>query len=92
MSHASHTAHINRVNRIEGQVKGIKAMIEEEKYCVDILTQIKAARSALKSLELLILEGHAGHCITNAVKSGSAAETEKMINEIIDLVKRSSKS
>ena len=68
---ADHKSHLARVNRIEGQVKGIKGMIEEGKYCVDILTQIKAIRSALKGLELQILEGHANHCLLNAVKSGS---------------------
>tara|TARA_B100001971_G_scaffold84647_1_gene78075 strand:+ start:189313 stop:189480 length:168 start_codon:yes stop_codon:yes gene_type:complete len=53
-SHADHRSHLSRVNRIEGQIRGIKNMIEEEKYCVDILIQIKAIRSALKGLELRI--------------------------------------
>ena len=70
-SHADHRSHLSRVNRIEGQIRGIKNMIEEEKYCVDILIQIKAIRSALKGLELRILEGHANHCLMNAVSSGS---------------------
>ncbi len=89
---ADHKSHLTRVNRIEGQVKGIKGMIEEGKYCVDILTQIKAIRSALKGLELQILEGHANHCLLNAVKSGSKKDAEEKINEIMELIKKSSKS
>lgn len=89
---ADHKAHLTRVNRIEGQVKGIKNMIGEGKYCVDILVQVKAVRSALKSLELLILEGHANTCLLNAVKSGSKKETEEKIKEIMELIKKSSKS
>lgn len=89
---ADHKSHLSRVNRIEGQVRGIKNMIEEGEYCVNILTQIKAIRSALKGLELHILEGHANHCLMNAVDSGSKKETKEKINEIMDLIKRSSKS
>ena len=89
---ADHKSHLARVNRIEAQVKGIKGMIEEGKYCVDILTQIKAIRSALKGLELQILEGHANHCLLNAVKSGSKKDAEEKINEIMELIKKSSKS
>ncbi len=89
---ADHKSHLARVNRIEGQVKGIKGMIEEGKYCVDILTQIKAIRSALKGLELQILEGHANHCLLNAVKLGSKKDAEEKINEIMELIKKSSKS
>ncbi|MCR9204590.1 MAG: metal-sensitive transcriptional regulator [Halobacteriovoraceae bacterium] len=89
---ADHKSHLARVNRIEGQAKGIKGMIEEGKYCVDILTQIKAIRSALKGLELQILEGHANHCLLNAVKSGSKKDAEEKINEIMELIKKSSKS
>ena len=89
---ADHREHISRVNRIEGQVRGVKNMIEEGKYCVDILTQIKAIRSALKGLELQILEGHANHCLLNAVKSGSKKDVKEKICEIMELIKRSSKS
>ena len=89
---ADHKSHLVRVNRIEGQVKGIKNMIQEEKYCVDILTQIKAIRSALKGLELQILEGHANHCLLNALQSGSEKEAKEKINEVMELIKKSSKS
>ena len=89
---ADHKSHLSRVNRIEGQVRGVKNMIEEGKYCVDILTQIKAIRSALKGLELQILEGHANHCLMNAVSSGSKKEAKDKINEVMELIKKSSKS
>ena len=89
---ADHRLHLSRVNRIEGQIKGIKNMIEEGRYCVDILTQVKAIRSALKGLELHILEGHANHCLMNAVNSGSKKEAKEKINEIMELIKKSSKS
>ncbi|MAE57764.1 MAG: transcriptional regulator [Halobacteriovorax sp.] len=89
---ADHKSQISRVNRIEGQVRGVKNMIDEGKYCVDILTQIKAIRSALKSLELQILEGHANHCLLNAVNSGSKKEAKEKINEVMELIKKSSKS
>ena len=89
---ADHKSQISRVNRIEGQVRGVKNMIDEGKYCVDILTQIKAIRSALKSLELQILVGHAKHCLLNAVNSGSKKEAKEKINEVMELIKKSSKS
>ncbi len=89
---ADHKDHITRVNRIEGQVRGIKKMIEEEKYCIDILVQIKAIRSALKSLEVNILEGHANHCLINAMESGSKKVVKNKVEELMELIKKSSKS
>ena len=89
---ANHKDQLTRVNRIEGQVRGIKSMIESEKYCVDILIQIKAIRSALKSLDLQILEGHANHCLLNAMNSGSKLEMQTKIDEVMNLIKKSSKA
>ena len=91
-SGADHKAQLTRVNKIEGQVRGVKKMIEEEKYCVDILTQIKAARSALKSLELSVLEGHLNHCLMSAVESNSKKDALEKVDEILDLLKKTSKS
>ena len=91
-AHADHRDEIPRINRIEGQVRGIKKMVDEQKYCLEILTQIKAARSALKSLELIVLENHIGHCLVNAAKSGSEKEINEKINEVMELLKKSSKS
>ncbi|MBT7609440.1 MAG: metal-sensitive transcriptional regulator [Bacteriovoracaceae bacterium] len=88
---ANHKALLSRVNKIEGQVRGIKKMIDDEKYCVDVLTQIKASRSALKSLELLILEGHLNHCVISAIESKSKQGASEKIEEILNLLKKSSK-
>jgi len=67
-------------------------MVEDGKYCVDILTQIKATRSALKSLEHKILENHFGHCVHLAISSGSKKAANQKISEILELLKKSSKS
>lgn len=90
--HADHRKLVNRVKRIEGQVRGISSMIEEQKYCIDILTQIKASRSALKSLELEVLENHVSHCMMKASRSDDEKEIEDKIKEVMDLLKRSAKS
>lgn len=90
--YADHTNEIKRINRIEGQVRGIKKMVEDGKYCVDILTQVKAARSALKSLEINILEAHANHCLIKAMESGSKKDVKDKIDEIMELLKRTNKS
>ncbi|MAF90659.1 MAG: transcriptional regulator [Bdellovibrionaceae bacterium] len=89
---ADHKNQLTRVNKIEGQVRGIKKMIEDEKYCVDILTQIKAARSALKSLELSVLEGHLNCCLISAIDSNSKKDALEKVDEILNLLKRTSKS
>ena len=83
---------MNRVNRISGQLKGIATMIEEQKYCIDILTQIKASRSALKSLELEILENHLNHCVKDVISSGSKRKSNEKMREIMDLLRKSSKN
>jgi DNA-binding FrmR family transcriptional regulator len=89
---ADHKGQLNRLKRIEGQVRGITNMVEDGKYCIDILTQIKATRSALKSLELKILENHLGHCVHQAVSSGSKRAANIKLQEILELLKKSSKS
>lgn len=89
---ADHKALFSRVNKIEGQVRSVKKMIEDGKYCVDIITQVKAARSALKSLELSILEGHVGHCFVSAIDSGSKKEAMEKVEEVMELIRKSSKS
>lgn len=89
---ADHKSNLVRLNRIEGQVRGIKTMIQEEKYCIEILTQIKAIRSALKGLEMQILSGHVNHCLMNAITSGNPKNIEEKICEVMELIKKSSKS
>ena len=86
--HPDHSNELSRLNRIGGQVDGIKKMIEEGRYCPDIMTQIKAIRSALKSVEANILERHLAGCMTNAIKSGSKKQQDQKIDEIKELFKK----
>ncbi|MCO4795569.1 MAG: metal-sensitive transcriptional regulator [Bacteriovoracaceae bacterium] len=89
---ADHKKQLSRVNRIEGQVRGIGKMIEEGKYCIDILTQVKAIRSAMKSLELEVLESHLNCCLKGAINSQSKGEMDEKVDEILELIRRVSKS
>lgn len=86
--HPCHASDLPRLNRISGQIDGVKKMIEDGRYCPDIITQLKAIRSALKSVEANMLERHLAGCVTNAIKSGSKKEQAEKINEIKELFKR----
>ncbi len=74
-----------RLARIEGQVRGIARMVEEERYCIDILTQMQAVKSALKRVEEHILKEHAAHCVAHAIKSGDVEDQTKKFNELVEL-------
>ena len=87
--HPCHMKEVGRVRRIKVQVEGIERMINEHRYCPDIITQIRAARAALKSLEASVLETHFGHCVADAAKAGSQEERSRKIQEIMDLFIRS---
>lgn len=78
-----------RLNRIEGQVRGISKMVAEGRYCVDILTQLQAVRAALGKVESAILQEHFGKCIEGAIASGDAVEQRAKVNELIQLLERS---
>lgn len=80
---------INRLKRIEGQVRGIQNMIENDRYCVDILVQISAINAALKKVSLSLLERHTHHCVIEAIKNGEEAEA---IEELMEVFERFSKS
>ena len=84
-AHAQHAALVKRLNRIEGQVRGIGRMLEEDRYCVDILTQVSAVRSALDALGLELLEHHLHGCVQEAVKSG---EGEPAIDEAMHVIRK----
>lgn len=79
----------NRLSRIEGQVRGVAKMIEDDRYCIDILTQIRAIRSALAGVEKQLLKEHLDHCIVGAMVSGNEAEQRKKAAELIDLLGKS---
>jgi DNA-binding FrmR family transcriptional regulator len=79
---------LNRLNRIEGQVRGIARMVEEDRYCIDVLTQLQAARAALSRVEAEMLKEHLGHCIEGAIVSGDKDEQRKKAAELIELLER----
>lgn len=83
-----HSKEISRLNRISGQIEGVKKMIEERRYCPDILTQLRAVASATKSLEATILEAHLGTCVADAFKSDNMEEQKEKISELVKLFKR----
>ena len=70
--------YLKRLRRIEGQVRGIQRMVEEEKYCIDILTQVSAATKALQALALSLLDDHMAHCLVDAARQGGAEQDEKL--------------
>jgi CsoR family transcriptional regulator, copper-sensing transcriptional repressor len=79
---------LNRLNRIEGQVRGIARMVEEDRYCIDVLTQIQAVRAALAKVETEMLRDHLGHCIEGAIVSGDTDEQRRKAAELIQLLDR----
>lgn len=76
---------LNRLKRIEGQVRGIARMVEEDRYCIDILHQLQAVKAAIARAESEILKDHASHCVEDAIKSGSAKSQREKVSELIDL-------
>lgn len=82
-----HSSELRRLSRIKGQVEGVERMIVEHRYCPDIIIQIKAIRSALRSLEANIIEGHMKHCVKDAIKSKDPAVIQEKIDEILMLMK-----
>ena len=77
-----------RLRRIEGQVRGLERMVDEERYCIDILTQISAVTTALDGVALKILEGHVEHCVSDAIASGDEIEAEEKRSELLDAIHR----
>ncbi len=84
-SHPCHNAELPKLNRIAGQIEGVKRMIEEERHCPDILTQLRAVRAAIRTVEAHVLETHLHHCVVEAMTTDNAQEK---IDEIKDLFKR----
>ena len=79
---------LNRLNRIEGQVRGVARMVEEDRYCIDILTQLQAVRAAMAKVESELLKTHLGHCIEGAIVSGDKDEQRRKAAELIQLLER----
>ena len=85
---SSRAATVKRLNRIAGQVSGIARMIDSGRYCIDVLTQIQAAKSALARAESEVLKAHAATCVAEAIASGDEAEQRAKFNELIELMER----
>ena len=79
---------VNRLNRIAGQVQGLVRMIEQDRYCIDVLTQIAAVKSALAKVESEVLKRHAASCVASAIASGDEVDQRQKFSELIDLFER----
>jgi len=83
-----HSAQIVRLNRIEGQIRGISKMIQEERYCVDILTQIRSASSALAKVQENIFKGHLESCVKDSLEGSDSQDRQAKVEEILDILSR----
>ncbi len=83
-----HDSELGKLNRVSGQVEGVKKMIAERRYCPDILTQLRAIRAAIRGVEANILENHLKSCVAESLSSGNPQDAQKKIDELKDLFKR----
>ena len=88
MLKASKSAIRKRLSRIEGQVRGIARMVDEDRYCIDIVTQLGAIRAALRGVEEEILRDHVAHCVEHAITSGDKEDQRRKIAELMDVMAR----
>ena len=88
MAKDSKSASLKRLSRIEGQVRGLARMVEEDRYCIDIVTQIGTVRAALRRVEKEILREHVAHCVAHAISSGDKAEQRRKVAELMDVMGR----
>ncbi|MGN3974141.1 metal-sensitive transcriptional regulator [Tsuneonella sp. SYSU-LHT278] len=79
---------VNRLRRIEGQVRGVAQMVEDDRYCIDILNQVQAVKAALGRAESEILKRHAACCVSEAIASGDAEEQKRKLDELVDLFEK----
>ena len=91
MRHENKPKLLGRLNRVEGQVRGISKMIADGRYCIDILTQLQAVRAALVRVETDMLKDHLSHCVEDAIVSGDTKEQRKKVGELIELLGRSTR-
>ena len=85
MRHAPPKSIVTRLLRIEGQVRGVSGMVEEGRYCIDILTQVQAIKAALGKVEDELLKNHAPHCVEEAIRDGDAETQRQKFSELVDL-------
>lgn len=86
--HPCHHAQVKLLNRVIGQLEGVRRMVDDQRYCVDILVQTRAAAAALKKVELQILKTHMDHCVNEAFESKSPAKSAAKVNELVELMQR----
>jgi CsoR family transcriptional regulator, copper-sensing transcriptional repressor len=91
MEQKSKNAALKRLNRIEGQVRGLARMVEEDRYCIDIVTQVSAVRAALRRFEEEILREHVAHCVDHAIRHGDARQQRQKVDELMQVLARSSR-
>jgi DNA-binding FrmR family transcriptional regulator len=84
-------AALTRLRRIEGQVRGLQKMVEEERYCADVLTQVSSVQEALRGVGRTLMHNHLKHCATTAIRSGDPAQAEAMYDELMELMYRSAR-
>jgi DNA-binding FrmR family transcriptional regulator len=79
-------SNLRRLGRIEGQIRGIQRMIEDDRYCADILTQVSSAQEALRAVARALMRNHLSHCATHAITTGTTQEREAMYDELLDII------
>jgi DNA-binding FrmR family transcriptional regulator len=89
MGDATRSSCLKRLSRIEGQVRGLSRMVEADRYCIDIITQISAVRAALRRVEEEVLRDHIGHCVKRAMQSGDAGHQDRTIDGLIRVLAQS---
>lgn len=85
------TSCLKRLKRIEGQVRGLARMVEDDRYCIDVVTQISAVRAALRRVEEEVLRDHVAHCVEGAIASGNKADQRQKVAELMDVLERASR-
>ncbi len=79
-------SNLRRLSRIEGQLRGIQRMVEDDRYCADILTQISSAQEALRAVARALMRNHLSHCATHAIRNGSEEDRQAMYDELLDII------
>jgi DNA-binding FrmR family transcriptional regulator len=79
-------SNLRRLRRLEGQIRGLQRMVEEDRYCADILTQVSSVQEALRSVARALMRNHLSHCATQAIRSGSLEQRQAMYDELLELI------
>jgi DNA-binding FrmR family transcriptional regulator len=91
MQRDAKTSCLKRLGRIEGQVRGLARMVEDDRYCIDVVTQISAVRAALRRLEEEVLRDHVAHCVEHAIAAGNKADQRQKVAELMDVIERAAR-